>query len=341
MEHRREKVQLEFQKGEYIFREGDRGNKLFIITSGEVEISKKVDDEEVPLATLKTGSVFGEMALVGGGYRSANAKAVTRVACFVMSQAMFRHKMTTEVPTWMQALFTALVDRLHVTTIRSLETSKVVPGRQIVELLAMFIRKGETTPSGFVFIPWEEATKKIAYILDIKEKQVELVMQLLASSELAGFEAQPGGGRRFMVRQPEAFYQFAEFCEESALEDRRVRGPDQEARESRDHHILTLVLEVLKEEEEPLIYGHNELLKRIASWHSVDSDAYEETAQRMVDQGVFELHGKEGDKPVYQINRDLCREKITSIEMRETFAKVTREIIEPIDEKSLGEEKVV
>lgn len=341
MPHRREKVQLEFQKGEYIFREGDRGNKLFIITSGEVEIFKNVADEEVPLITLKQGSVFGEMALVGGGYRTASARAVTRVACFAMSQAMFRHKLTTEVPSWMQALFTALVDRLRVTTIRSLETSKVVPSRQIVELLAMFIRKGETTPSGYVFIPWEDAAKKIAYILGIKEKQVELVMQLLASSELAGFEAQPGGGRRFMVRQPEAFYQFAEFCEESALEDRRVVGPEQEARESRDHHVLTLTLEVLKEEAEPLIYGHDELLKRIASWHSIDSDAYEEAVKRMVDQGVFEHHGKEGNKPVYQINRDLCREKITSIEMRETFAKVTKEITEPESAQSPREEKVV
>lgn len=340
MEHRREKVQLEFHKGEYIFREGDRGNKLFIITSGEVEISKKVDDEEVPLAALKTGSVFGEMALVGGGYRSASAKAVTRVTCFAMSQAMFRHKLASEVPSWMQALFTALIDRLRVTTIKSLEKSKVVPGRQIVELLAMFIKKGETTPSGFIFIPWEEAAKKIAYILDLKDKQVELVMQLLASSELAGFEAQPGGGRRFMVRQPEAFYQFAEFCEESALEDRRTRGPEQEALENRIQHVLTLALEVLKEEEEPLIFGHDELLKRIESWHSIASEAYEETARRMVDQGIFELHGKEGNKPVYRINRDLCREKIASIEMRETFTKLTREITDPASAQSSDEQKV-
>jgi CRP-like cAMP-binding protein len=341
MSHRREKVQLNFQKGEYIFREGDRGNKLFIITSGEVEIFKKVDDEEVPLVSLKSGSVFGEMALVGGGYRSASAKAVTRVACFAMSQAMFRHKLATEVPSWMQALFTALVDRLRVTTIKSLEKSKVVPGRQVVELLAMFIRKGETTPSGYVFIPWEDAAKKIAYVLDIKKKQVERVMQLLANSELAGFEAQPGGGRRFMIRKPEAFYQFAEFCEESHLKDRRTRGPDQEARESRDHHVLTLILEVLKEDEEPLIFGHDELLKRIESWHSIASGAYEETAQRMVDQGIFEIHAKEESKTIYLINRDLCREKITSIEMRETFAKVTREITEPGSSKPSEEEKVV
>jgi hypothetical protein len=61
----------------------------------------------------------------------------------------------------------------------------------------------------------------------------------------------------------------------------------------------------------------------------------------MVDQGVFEIHAKEGDKPTYLINRDLCREKITSIEMRETFAKVTREITEPGSAKSREEEKVV
>jgi len=55
-----------------IFCESEPGNELFIIQSGKVKITKIVD-EEVLLAVLKKGDIFGEMALLDNSPRSASA----------------------------------------------------------------------------------------------------------------------------------------------------------------------------------------------------------------------------------------------------------------------------
>ncbi|MER2559570.1 MAG: cyclic nucleotide-binding domain-containing protein [Myxococcaceae bacterium] len=65
------------EKGRTVFREGDEGDALYVILSGEVSITKKT----VELATLSTHAVVGEMSLVSpGDTRSATALAKTDIA---------------------------------------------------------------------------------------------------------------------------------------------------------------------------------------------------------------------------------------------------------------------
>jgi len=61
-----------YKDNEMIFCESEPGNELFIIQSGKVKITKIVD-EEVLLAVLKKGDIFGEMALLDNSPRSASA----------------------------------------------------------------------------------------------------------------------------------------------------------------------------------------------------------------------------------------------------------------------------
>jgi CRP-like cAMP-binding protein len=63
-----------FASGEYIFREGESGNRLYLITEGEVRISRDVPGSgEEALAVLKPGAVFGEMAVLNRSERSTHA----------------------------------------------------------------------------------------------------------------------------------------------------------------------------------------------------------------------------------------------------------------------------
>jgi CRP-like cAMP-binding protein len=63
-----------FVSGEYIFREGESGNRLYLITEGEVRISRDVPGSgEEALAVLKPGAVFGEMAVFDRSERSTHA----------------------------------------------------------------------------------------------------------------------------------------------------------------------------------------------------------------------------------------------------------------------------
>lgn len=64
-----------FRKGEYIIREGDYSNIMYILRSGEVEVRKVINRESnkyKTLAILEEGDIFGEMAVFGGEFRSAD-----------------------------------------------------------------------------------------------------------------------------------------------------------------------------------------------------------------------------------------------------------------------------
>jgi CRP-like cAMP-binding protein len=65
-----------FGEGSMIFREGDKGDKLYIVLDGRVRISKFIPGVgEEALAVLDRGDFFGEMALIDDKPRSADAKA--------------------------------------------------------------------------------------------------------------------------------------------------------------------------------------------------------------------------------------------------------------------------
>ncbi len=69
-----------FQPGDYIFKEGETGGYAYLLEEGSVEIVKLTPKGLSVLVTLQKGSLFGEMAIIEGGLRSAGAKAGTSVS---------------------------------------------------------------------------------------------------------------------------------------------------------------------------------------------------------------------------------------------------------------------
>jgi CRP/FNR family transcriptional regulator, cyclic AMP receptor protein len=63
-----------YDSGAYIFREGESGNRFYLIAKGEVRISRVVPGSgEEALAILKAGALFGEMAVLDRSERSTDA----------------------------------------------------------------------------------------------------------------------------------------------------------------------------------------------------------------------------------------------------------------------------
>ena len=82
----------ELRHGDPVFLEGDPGDRLFLIARGAVSIKVKLEDEVRArrLATFGSGVFFGEMAIVEGGTRSADAFAKgERVVLYSMSAEKF------------------------------------------------------------------------------------------------------------------------------------------------------------------------------------------------------------------------------------------------------------
>jgi len=66
----------EYRSGEIIIKQGESGNCMFVIQSGEVEVLRDSKGSQVRLAVRKSGDFFGEMALFSREVRSATVRAL-------------------------------------------------------------------------------------------------------------------------------------------------------------------------------------------------------------------------------------------------------------------------
>lgn len=74
----------------YVFREGDTGDRLYLILSGKVRISRQLPGMgEEALAVLGPGEAFGEMALIDDTPRSADALVHESARLLVITREAF------------------------------------------------------------------------------------------------------------------------------------------------------------------------------------------------------------------------------------------------------------
>jgi len=84
--------QVDFAPGEVIFKKGDKGEFIYTIISGNVEIIEETPEEgEKVIAVLGQGDYFGEMALISDSPRSAMARAVNSVEAMTISRDDFKN----------------------------------------------------------------------------------------------------------------------------------------------------------------------------------------------------------------------------------------------------------
>ena len=76
-----------FKDGEVVFKKGETGDALYLVTSGKVLVT----DEETTLATLEAGAAFGEMALLTGEPRNATIAASGAVRAYRIARHDFDH----------------------------------------------------------------------------------------------------------------------------------------------------------------------------------------------------------------------------------------------------------
>jgi len=75
-----------FEEGALILEEDGRGGQVFVLVSGRVDIEVRApfdQQKSQKIATLRSGELFGEVSLVDGFLRSANARAAER--CSLLS----------------------------------------------------------------------------------------------------------------------------------------------------------------------------------------------------------------------------------------------------------------
>jgi len=76
--------------GTAIIRQGDVGDKFYIVRRGHVEVAKTVDGKDTTLVNLGVGAFFGELALLNDEPRAATVIATEEVELLTLSQKIFQ-----------------------------------------------------------------------------------------------------------------------------------------------------------------------------------------------------------------------------------------------------------
>jgi CRP-like cAMP-binding protein len=89
---------VEKTKGSVVFQEGEPGHNLLMIAKGTASAYLRLQSgEQIRLATFGPGTIFGELALLDQGLRSASVVADDELICYSLSTSDFAD-LATEAP---------------------------------------------------------------------------------------------------------------------------------------------------------------------------------------------------------------------------------------------------
>ncbi|MDX2143162.1 MAG: cyclic nucleotide-binding domain-containing protein [Rhodospirillaceae bacterium] len=101
-----------YPKGKVLFRQGDKGGAAYIVNSGAVGIFREAGDRKIPLATVRKGELFGEMAVLDGSARMATAFTLEESTLMMISVEVMMDKMRKSDP-FIKALVHMLMNNLR------------------------------------------------------------------------------------------------------------------------------------------------------------------------------------------------------------------------------------
>lgn len=142
-------VTARYRRGEVVFHEGEKGDRLYVVTDGKVKLGRTSGDgRENLLAILGPGQMFGELSLFDPGPRSATVTAVTDVTFETLSHDELLRWLTGR-PDVARGLLLQLAARLRRANdvVADLVFSDV-PGRVAKALLDLSQRFGRTADDG-------------------------------------------------------------------------------------------------------------------------------------------------------------------------------------------------
>ena len=191
-------VPRSWARNELIFREGDAGDTCYLIKSGAVLLTREHQDGRmIALAELRTGGMFGELAMFRGETRSATAEAIeaTEAIALLAPDVQRLIRSNPEIAT---KLLAALSERVRRTTERLLQQSlQTVAGRVAGAVLAQAVaRQAEGAPQRDVVI---RATQ--AEIAGLAGTSRESASRFLATLEREGVVTLGRG--KVTVHEPE------------------------------------------------------------------------------------------------------------------------------------------
>jgi CRP/FNR family transcriptional regulator, cyclic AMP receptor protein len=147
-------TQRQYADQEIIFHAGDVGNGLYIIRKGGVAIRlTSSGGKEVILSMLGRGDVFGELAVIDGEPRSADAIARDETQLLLLPREAFLKFVSERRETMMQLLITLSRQVRRITGLVHDAAFLDVRGRLAQRLLELAGSLGQPGPDGAIYVP--------------------------------------------------------------------------------------------------------------------------------------------------------------------------------------------
>ncbi len=83
------KFLTKFDKGDFVFRQGQDGDEMYIVQSGEIAIRKTIGNQRKTLNVLEKGDFFGEMSVLERLPRTADAEVIEAAGVITINSATF------------------------------------------------------------------------------------------------------------------------------------------------------------------------------------------------------------------------------------------------------------
>ncbi len=177
------------ERGDVLFHEGDRGDRLYVIAEGKIKLGRtSPDGRENLLAILGPGEMFGELSLFDPGPRTATATAIAETQLLGLGHEQLQEFLTSR-PRVALTLLAALARRLRRTneSLADLVFTDV-PGRVAKALLDLAKRFGRQTEDG-IMVSHDLTQEELAQLVGASRETVNKALADFATRGWLKLEA--------------------------------------------------------------------------------------------------------------------------------------------------------
>jgi len=210
-------------KDEYLFKEGDEPDAMYVVKSGRLQVIKSKDEREVILAELGPGAMVGEMAFFDLKPRSASVRAVKDSEVIALPYKALLHQFAS-FPEWLKAIMKTVNEHLRKANqrIRELEkasgeddvmfpphlTNKLV---SILAFVAFRYGKKDEAQEQVVILNSNILRKYTIQVFGEPTHKMNKLVEVLVTQGLAKTESTGDGGQNITLFDLAFLFEFVEW----------------------------------------------------------------------------------------------------------------------------------
>ena len=210
-------------KNEYLFKEGDEPDAMYVVKSGHLQVIKSKGEGEIVLAELGPGAMVGEMAFFDLKPRSASVRAIKDSELITLPYKALLHQFA-GFPEWLKAIMKTVNEHLRRANQRIRELEKATDEEDIlfpphlinklVSILAFVAfryGKKEEAQDQVVALNSHILRKYTIQIFGEPTHKMNKLIDVLVSQGLAKTESTGDGGQKIILFDLAFLFDFVEW----------------------------------------------------------------------------------------------------------------------------------